>query len=137
MSEVDGLLATRGADRVIMDTRALRSGSAEHPGVSAARHRKPDLPIYAAALGRYPVLRFIGHPEDEVDEPWLAGWAELVGRWIGEGRRPLVMIHCPDNFHAPRLARRFHTLLREHAEVGEMPDWPGEAPRGGEQLSLL
>lgn len=137
MAEVDALLAARGADRVIMDTRALRSGSAEHPGVAAARHRKPDLPIYAAALGRHPLLRFIAHPEDEVDEPWLAAWAERVGSWIAAGHQPYVMIHCPDNTHAPRLARRFHALLGEHAEVGEMPAWPGEASRGGEQLSLL
>jgi len=137
MGEVDALLVGRGADRVIMDTRALRSGSAEHPGIAAARHRKPDLPIYAAALGRHPLLRFIGHPDDAINEPWLAGWAEWVARWIGQGRQPYVMIHCPDNTHAPPMARRFHTLLGEHAAVGEMPAWPGEARRGGEQLSLL
>ncbi len=134
------VLAGRGAERVWMDTRAMRDGDQEHPDVMAARHKKPDLPVVPPlALGSTPMLRFVGHPEDAVNEPWLEQWSVLVAGWIREGRRPYVFVHCPNDFHAPRLARRFHQLLAEKAAVGEMPEWPGEAAdKGrGEQLSLL
>ena len=132
---VDRRLAGLGCERVVMDTRALRAGDADHLDVRAARHQKPKLPTRPVALGRHPVVRFIGHPEPAVNEPWLAEWAERVAGWLGAGKEPFVMIHTPNNVHAPPLARRFHALLGAHADVGTRPPWPGEG--AGEQLSLL
>ena len=116
-----------------MDTRALRSGDADHPAVAGARHRKPDLPVHAVALGQHPLVRFIGHPDEAVNRPWLEEWAGVLGRWITEEREPFFFAHCPDNAPMPHFAREFHTLLSRSSDVGEMPSWPGE----GGQLSLL
>ncbi len=129
----DALLERAGCERVIMDTRALRSGDAEHPAVAGARHRKPDLPIQATALGKNPLVRFIGHPDEAVNRPWLERWSADLKRWIAEGREPYFFAHCPDNTPMPRFARELHALLSHSADVGEMPSWPGE----GGQLSLL
>lgn len=131
--QANAVLAARGAERVIMDTRALRSGDDQHPGVLAARHRKPDLPVEERALGKTPMVRFIGHPEETVNRPWIESWCRVLARWMPAGHTPYLFVHCPDNAIAPPFARQFHLELRKLADAGEMPAWPGE--KG--QLSLL
>ncbi|MEE8526832.1 MAG: DUF72 domain-containing protein [Thermoanaerobaculia bacterium] len=134
---VNELLTERGCERIVMDTRGLHSGGAEHPELAAARHSKPNLPVQALALSRHPLLRFIGHPAEAVNLPWMRRWARHVVRWIRQDRRPYLMVHSPGDIHAPRLARRLHGLIAEHLDVGEMPPWPGEEERQKGQLSLL
>lgn len=137
-ARLDDLLVRHGCERVILDTRPLRSGDRNHPEVKVYRHRKPDLPVRPFALGPYPLLRFIGHPEVAVNIPWIETWASTLWDWIAEGRQPYAFLHCPNDFHAPALARRLHTQLASHGNVGQMPPWPAE--RDGDeagQLSLL
>lgn len=130
---IDALLARWSCDRVIMDTRALRSGDDQHPGVTGARHRKPDLPVRPDPAGRRPLVRFIGHPDAEVNDPWMETWSRTLSTWMAQGLAPYFFVHCPDNAHAPASARRFHLRLSALASCGEMPTWPGETG----QLSLL
>ncbi|MEM7354535.1 MAG: DUF72 domain-containing protein [Acidobacteriota bacterium] len=132
----DELLIARRCERVIMDTRALRSGDDQHPAVLGARHRKPNLPVREKALGEEPILRFIGHPHSLVNHPWIETWCDVLGGWLAAGKTPFVFIHRPDNAFAPPFAREFHAALSQSLssrEVGGMPVWPGE--KG--QLSLL
>ncbi len=133
LRRVDALLEAAGCERVIMDTRPLRSGDAEHPAVAGARHRKPDLPVRTRALGRHPIVRCIGHPEASDTRPWLERWSDVLSRWLAQGREPFFFAHSPANEPMPGFARELHTLLSGAADVGEMPPWPGE----GGQLSLL
>lgn len=138
---VDELLGELEIDRVILDTGALRSGDPRHPGVAGARHDKPRLPAPPRRTGKHGFLRWIGHPVDEVDLPSLGRWAGRVSRWIREGRTPHVFIHCPDNTHAPRLARRFHESLSEAlpgGRAGTLPEWPAARDQPvARQLRLL
>ncbi len=134
---LDELLAEHDCERIMMDTRPLRSGDSRHPDVRAATHRKPDLPVEPVALGRHPFLRLICYPKEAVNEPWVEDWSRHLARWIRQGKRPYVIVHCPNNVQAPPLARRLHRLVTEHAEVGEMPPWPGEREQETGQMSLL
>lgn len=136
---VDALLVEHGVERILMETRALRSGDASHPDVVRARRKKPDLPVAPIALGPHPLVRLITHPDRGVNRPHLERWAHVVARWIGEGRRPYVFIHCPNDFHSAWIAEELHGLLRAHRpEVGELPPWPGRSePPEPVQLSLL
>lgn len=137
---VDAVLAERGAGRIVLDTRPLRSGDPAHP--DAANCRKSDLPIYPPSPRRTPfaspVLRFISHPDDETNDPWIELWSAQIRDWIDTGWRPYVFVHCPNDLHSPRIARRFHVGLRASVEVGEMPAWPGEGEeeKGEAQMSL-
>lgn len=134
---VNDLLALHGAERIVMDTRAMRSGDPSHPDLQAARRKKPNLPVDPVALGRRPMVRLVCHPDDEVNVPWLEKWSALLVRWIRHGRRPVVFVHCPNDVHSPRFARQLHGLLSAAAEVGAMPAWPGEEETEDEQqLSL-
>lgn len=141
--EADAVLRAHGCERIVMDTRALRAGDPRHPRVVAARHAKPDLPVRADPLTDRPLYRWVGHPDSATNGPWLTGLAELVARWIREGRTPYVMIHCPDTGRTPWMARRFHELLAAEAavsglDVGELPPFPAErAAASDAQLSLF
>ena len=134
---VDQLLAERSCERIVIDTGGLRSGDQRHPDLLAARHRKPDLPISSTALGPYPLLRLICHPDQAVNLPWLERWSWHVARWVRQGKRPYAIVHCPNNLYSPPLTRRLHAFVSEHVEVGEIPPWPGEEDAGKGQLSLL
>lgn len=136
---LNDLLERRGCDRIVLDARALHAGDPSHPDVITSRHRKPNLPIVPRALGRHPMIRFIGHPEPSANEPWLDDVCETVTGWICEGRSPFVMVHCPSSRHVPALARRFHRLLTaSDPGIGELPPWPAERADGPhDQLSLF
>ncbi|MEO1084288.1 MAG: DUF72 domain-containing protein, partial [Acidobacteriota bacterium] len=132
--EVDALLASHGADRCVIDTRALRDGDAGHPDVEAARHKKPDLPAPPVAVGDRPMVRFIGHPDFAVSTPWIEHWAQVVAGWIAEGREPHCFIHLPDNRRAPQLAREFHRAVRRHTGDAQLPPTPADAEPSPRQL---
>jgi uncharacterized protein YecE (DUF72 family) len=87
-------------------------------------------------LTQFPQVRFIGHPELEANDPFLAPWVEKIGAWIEEGRTPYMFLHTSDNRLAAQLALRFHDQL--------MARLPGLAPLPtlhrepvAEQLGLL
>ena len=134
---LDGLLLEAGADRVVMDTRALRAAPPPHDEPTRnALTRKPDLPVRPIGLGRHPFVRIVAHPVATANGPWLSAWADVVARWIAEGRDPYVFMHSPGDADVPLLARVFHQmLLRRGAPVGELPPWPAE--RDASQLALI
>lgn len=135
---VNELLAAHRCERVMIDTSAMHAGDRGHPEVAAAEHKKPDLPITPVVTARSPMLRFIGHPDDDVNTRFYQRWAARIASWIGEQRSPYVFIHCPNNLHAPAMARRLHSLIAARAgEAGAMPAWPGELRREPQQLDLL
>ncbi|MCG8590868.1 MAG: DUF72 domain-containing protein [Proteobacteria bacterium] len=123
---VDAALREHGAERVIMDTRALRAGPANHPDLREVRHRKPNLPVHVNALSETPLVRWVGHPDDAVNASHLEAWAEVLVGWLRAGRSPYFFVHTPSNRHTPELARRFHDWLAERAKLPPLPPFPGE-----------
>jgi uncharacterized protein YecE (DUF72 family) len=137
-SDLQALLRRHGADRAVFDTRPLRAADRADPVVAAALKKKPDLPPRFEALGPRPMLRYVAHPDVDANRAWLVPWADLVARWLAEGRSPYVFTHAPDDFYAPRVARLFHTLLSERTAAGTLPPWPAEsASDAAEQPRLL
>jgi uncharacterized protein YecE (DUF72 family) len=105
------LLHGRGIERICLDSRALFSCVSSAPAVLHAQARKPCLPLRPTAFSQAPQLRFIGHPELQANDPFMAPWLDKVAGWIDEGRTPYVFLHTSDNRLAPQLARRFHAQL--------------------------
>ena len=127
------LLHERGVERICLDSRALFSCTSRDPAVIHAQSKKPRVPPRPAAFTAMPQVRFIGHPELQANDAFLAPWLDKVAGWIEEGRRPHVFLHTPDNQRAPELARRFHAQL-----MARLPGLPALAEHsGGEQLGLL
>lgn len=131
---LNDVLAARGADRIIIDTRAVLAGPRNTPAEREAHERKPRLTVRPVAIGDQPVVRFIGQTETEANPRWWAKWVPKVVQWLDEGRSPIVFVHTPDNLASPELARRFH------AEVASHRPWLAPLPepmRPTAQLKLL
>ncbi len=131
---LNDLLSEHGAERIIIDTRAVFAGPRETPAEIEAFERKPRLTVRPVAIGHNPVVRFIGQTRGEANPPWWAKWVAKVAQWIDEGRSPTVFIHTPDNAVAPALARDFHAEVR--ALVPTLPPLP-EPATAASQLRLL
>jgi len=105
------LLLERGIERICLDARALFSCLSQEPAVLHAQAKKPRLPIRPTAFSQAPQLRFIGHPELQANDRFMAPWLDKVAGWIEGGLTPHVFLHTSDNRLAPQLARRFHSQL--------------------------
>lgn len=122
---LNDLLFDRGADRIILDSRSVFAGPRETPAEHEAFENKPRLPVLAVATNDRPVVRFIGQTKAEGNPPFWEPWIETVVRWIGDGRRPIVFIHTPDNLVAPALCRQFHAEVAARVPgMSELPEPP-------------
>ncbi len=137
-NELNAVLKSHGADRVVFDTRGLHRAKTDDRAGREAQRKKPNVPVRFVATGRFPFVRFVGHPEVRENLPLLSEWAPVVANWMREGRTPYLFTHAPDDFYAPQLARHFHSMLSEHLNVGEMPPWPAEqTPKKAAQMDLF
>jgi uncharacterized protein YecE (DUF72 family) len=125
------LLRERGVDLVIMDTRGVHSSKSL--AFADVRGRKPNLPVVMRATAAQPLVRFVPHETFDESRPFAEPWSRRIAAWIAEGKRPYFFMHAPDDTFAPENAYAFHAMVRAHADVGELPPWPG-APR---QLGLF
>jgi len=111
--------------RTIMDARPIHREGPTHPVVLAARHEKPDLPVYVEPGPQGTMVRLVLHPEDSLNDAYYQTWVDAAARWLDEDRPVYMMIHCPNNLHCPSQARCFQALLADTCEaVDLLPDWP-------------
>jgi uncharacterized protein YecE (DUF72 family) len=133
---LDRLLGRCGAERVLLDSRAL---FAEPPRSEAGREAwqaKPRVPALTEALTDQPVVRFIGSDHPERTDAGLAGWQPIVADWVRDGRTPTFFVHTPDNLESPALARSFHAAVAGAVSGLEcLPDAPeADLPPAQESL---
>lgn len=131
------LLVEHDVERVVLDTKAIYAEMPVDEDLRIAREKKPRIPIPTVVEGKNPVLRIIVPPNDEVAVPRIDAWISRVAAWLAQGRSPHVFLHCPDDFHAPRLARTFHDRLAERLGTEPMPPWPAERAPAKAQTSLF
>jgi uncharacterized protein YecE (DUF72 family) len=131
------LLERYNAGRVIMDVRPLDAGPLPGADVDlqAARDRKPDVPMRPLRSGGLALIRYIGHPAPELNEPLLDEWAARVAQWLSEGTEIYFFCHCPDERRSPALCRAFQERLQRLADVSPLP-WDS-FDRGMEQASMF
>mgnify|MGYP000108631302 CR=1 FL=1 len=136
--EVDSLLTKHGANRVILDSRALFDRPPQTPDEVDAWEKKPRLPVRPVATGQQPIVRLIGNRDlDASLERWQQ-WVPTIVRWLGEGRSPVVFTHTPDNADALPLARRFHNAIASTCVAQGSTCAPLPEPETAEvQLDLL
>jgi len=133
---LNDLLHRHGADRVVLDSRPVFDGPRDTPEEQEAWEKKPRVPVRAVATGHQPIVRFIGQTAEEANPPYWQPWIERVGRWLDDGRRPIVFLHTPDNMVSPALCRRFHAeLVAARSDLSPLPPppavWAQQAMRLG------
>ena len=108
------LLITHNVDRVMLDVRPVMAVPGP-PGSTLwkAQQEKPKRPLHVIATGVRPIVRFIGHLDDEINDRLFAPWIDRLALWITQGKTPFLFVHTPDNKQAPMLARRYAQLISE------------------------
>ncbi len=124
--ELHAMLVELGVDRVILDTRGVFEASGDDPALVEAQRKKPRIPTPMVASAMRPVLRYVANPQLSANESRLEQWAHTVVQWCEQGKEPYVFMHVPNDFHAPRFARRFFEVLSQHMHAGTLPRWVGE-----------
>jgi uncharacterized protein YecE (DUF72 family) len=113
--QLNTMLSQYKAARVMMDTRPIRTGSTEEQQTLQARERKPNLPLQITVTTDFTLLRYIGHPRMEVNDPLLDTWAQQIGQWLKQGITVYVFCHCPFEIHSPEICaalyQRVSTLV--------------------------
>ena len=118
------MLMARGINRIMLDSRPLFSVPATTAAMIDAQGKKPRLPVHLLATGGAPVVRLIGLPQIEDNNPFLPPWLPHWKQWLQEGKDLYLFVHTADNARAPELARQISRLLGQ-----EMAPWPGENDR--------
>jgi uncharacterized protein YecE (DUF72 family) len=116
---LNSMLAQYKAARVMMDTRPIRAGSTEEQQVLQARERKPDLPLQVTTTTDFTLVRYIGHPRMEVNDPLLEEWSEQIAQWLKQGITVYAFCHCPFEKHSPEICA---TLYRRVQMRTSLPD---------------
>ncbi len=95
------LLIRHGANRIIMDTRALFTGSLDAGGTNRramleeVREKKPRVPVNVIATGHTPIVRFVGNDVDDDNQRCLLPWVKKVRIWQREGRTCTFFVTAP------------------------------------------
>jgi len=115
------LLIRHGANRIIMDTRALFTGSLDAGGtirramLEEVRQKKPRVPVNVIATGNTPIVRFVGNDVDEDNRRCLLPWVKKVCHWQEEGKDVYFFCHRPDNKDAPWLAQQLIDIYNDYS----------------------
>ena len=134
---LNALLREHGAARVLIDTQPIRDMSAAEIGegsvyvrmaerLEQARERKPDVPVLPERTASFVFVRYIGHPQMDVNAPYLDEWADRLAGWLKEGADAYVFCHCPDETLSPRICRELHRRVAARAKIDPLP-WDRES----------
>jgi len=126
------LLSGHQMARVVIDTRPIRSLQGEkilegsvYQRLLEARQRKPDVPVLPEPgqhAAPFTFLRYIGHPQAEVNKPFLDEWEDRLTSWLRGGETDAyVFCHCPDERLDPWLCRQFYSRVAENLPLPRLP----------------
>ena len=108
---LDRLMTDVHAERVILDSRPLFAAPPTDDAERDAWTRKPRLRVVPTAVTESPIVRLIGRSSEDATVAGWQPWLPVLASWVGEGRRPIVFVHTPDNTRVLPLTRLLHEQL--------------------------
>ena len=123
-----------GVGRVLLDTRPIYD-CPDDPQLYSER-RKPKVPLHYNTTASFSLIRYISHPDLELNQVYLEQWVQPLTQWLQQGMEIYLFIHCPIEARSPTIARHVQQLLEQAgASVPPLP-WDNlEQPPA--QLSLF
>ena len=122
------LLTKHNMARVTIDTRPIRDLSGDeilagsvYQTLVEARERKPDVPVIPQRTADFIFVRYIGHPESEINHPFLEEWGDYFVPQLQGEADVYMFCHSPNNFVAPFLARRIYAYVKEQVDLPPLP----------------
>lgn len=131
---LDDLLEELGIGRVLLDTRPIYDVP-DDPQLNLER-RKPRLPLLPSVTAPFSLIRYISHPDLEMNQRFMQEWVAFINEALRQGTRIYFFVHCPMEERSPANARHFQHLLEQHrVPVPSLP-WNNLEPPPA-QLSLF
>ncbi|MCY7321424.1 MAG: DUF72 domain-containing protein [Phormidesmis sp. CAN_BIN36] len=119
-SRLNALLTDLNVGRVLLDTRPIYDAP-DDPQIGSER-RKPNVPIQPIVTAPFSLIRFISHPDLEMNQVYLEEWVEIVDRWLRQGTTVYFFVHCPVEERSPKTAQHFqHLLQKQNISVPPLP----------------
>jgi uncharacterized protein YecE (DUF72 family) len=72
-------------------------------------------------------VRYIGHPDLEINRPLLEEWGSYFSMQIKDGADVYAFCHSPDNLIAPILCKELHQHAARDVEIAPLP-WDDVKP---------
>ncbi|NJR17691.1 MAG: DUF72 domain-containing protein [Calothrix sp. CSU_2_0] len=136
--QLNELLESLGIGRVLLDSRPIYTGD-DDPQLESER-RKPKLPLQLNLTTNFSLIRFISHPNLEINQQFMEEWVKQIQDWLRQDKEIYFFVHCPVEEYSPRNAQCFYQLLEQKvlAENGvKIPPLPwNEVENQPNQLSL-
>jgi len=111
-SQLTTVLKELGVGRVLLDSRPVYT-EPDNPQLHSER-RKPQVPLQPSVTAPFCLIRFISHPESQINQPFLKEWVIQVDEWLRQGTRIYFFVHCPIEERSPQTARYFQQQLEEY-----------------------
>lgn len=119
-NELNLLLQRFGVGRVLLDTRPIYTGDND-PQLESER-RKPQVPLQFTRTAPFSLIRFISHPNLEVNDAFMREWVAQIQEWLRDNTQIYFFVHCPVEEFSPKNARYFQQLLEGNGvEVPALP----------------
>ena len=129
----NNLLTQLKISRVLLDSRPIYN-CPDDPQINSQR-RKPKLPLLSEVTANFSIIRFISHPQAELNQSFLREWVGLVQKWLEQGIEVYFFVHCPIEDYSPQTAKEFQKLLEDQGVT--IPPLPWNQISSPQQLSLF
>jgi uncharacterized protein YecE (DUF72 family) len=118
---LNAVLQNLGIGRVLMDSRPIYDLTADEIDLALSvavqqQSRKPHLPLQPVVTAPFSIVRFISHPERDLNIRFWEEWLIYVRDWLANGTQIYFFMHCPVEERSPHNARYFQEML-EKADV--------------------
>ena len=122
------LLSEHNMARVVIDTRPIRDLKGDkilrgsvYESLLQARERKPNVPVIPENTADFVFVRYIGHPEMQINLPFLNEWGDFVAKQLSQGLDVFLFCHSPENLTAPRLCRTLYQRVAAQIKIPPLP----------------
>ncbi|MDX2256689.1 MAG: DUF72 domain-containing protein [Pseudanabaenaceae cyanobacterium bins.39] len=130
---LNALLTDLAIGRVLLDSRPIYTPEA--PPVTQQR-RKPNLPLQPAITAPFTLIRFISHPESDLNLRFWQEWENYLNQWLSAGIQVYFFMHCPIEERSPHHALALQKILEKSGmPIAALP-WQNIAA-APQQLSLF
>jgi uncharacterized protein YecE (DUF72 family) len=115
---LNALLQNLGIGRVLLDSRPIYDLTADEIDLSLSvavqqQSRKPHLPLQPVVTAPFSIVRFISHPERDLNIRFWEEWLIYVRDWLANGKQIYFFMHCPVEERSPHNARYFQEMLEK------------------------
>lgn len=139
---LNALLQNLGIGRVLLDSRPIYDlplGEEIDPALSVPlqqERRKPNLPLQPIVTAPFSIVRFISHPNRDLNIRFWQEWLTYVRNWLANGTQIYFFMHCPIEERSPHNTKYFQEMLEKvNISVPSLP-WNALTPPP-QQLTLF